>query len=71
MLNSENICKIILVDNLIHIILIEILIIAFVTRSHENFKKGKIRISGIATFRRHSLPTQPRRREEERAWFMK
>jgi hypothetical protein len=34
-------------------------------------KKSRIRISGIATLRKHNLPTQPRRREEERAWFMK
>jgi hypothetical protein len=34
-------------------------------------KKSRIRTSGIATLRKHSLPTQPRRREEERAWFIK
>jgi hypothetical protein len=33
-------------------------------------KKSEIHISGIATFRRHS-PTQSRRREEDRAWFIK
>jgi hypothetical protein len=34
-------------------------------------KKSRIRISGIATLRKQSLPTQPRRREEESAWFIK
>jgi hypothetical protein len=34
-------------------------------------KKSRIRISGFATLRKHNLPTQPRRREEERAWFIK
>jgi hypothetical protein len=28
------------------------------------YEKGEIGISGIATFRRHSLPTQPRRERE-------
>jgi hypothetical protein len=34
-------------------------------------QKSRIRISGIATLRKHNLPTQRRRREEERAWFIK
>jgi hypothetical protein len=36
-------------------------------------QKSEICISGIATFRRHSLPTQPRRREGEKdgAWLIK
>jgi hypothetical protein len=33
--------------------------------------KSRIRISGIATLRKHKLLTQPRKREEERAWFIK
>jgi hypothetical protein len=30
-------------------------------------EKSKILLARIATFRRHSIPTQPRRKEEERA----
>jgi hypothetical protein len=33
--------------------------------------KNRVHIPGIATLRKHNLPTQPRRREEERAWFTK
>jgi hypothetical protein len=36
------------------------------------YLKSKISISGIATLRRHSLPTQPKReRERKRAYLIK
>jgi hypothetical protein len=33
--------------------------------------KGEICISGIAVPRKHSLPMQPKSREEKRAWVSK
>jgi hypothetical protein len=33
-------------------------------------KKSEICISGMATSSRHSLPTQPKRREEKTAWLL-
>jgi hypothetical protein len=34
-----------------------------------SFKKCEICISGMATLSRHSHPTQPKCREEKRAWL--
>jgi hypothetical protein len=39
--------------------------------SFDNVKKSEIRISGTATFRRYSLPTQPTSRKGTRARFIK
>jgi hypothetical protein len=38
-------------------------------KAYKHIRMGDLCISGMATYSRHSLPTQPKSTEEKRAWL--